>query len=56
MKNKENDLLRAVHHAARGVLRFNGVDAKRCNAYYAELVEAVGRVNDFDQSHDDDDY
>jgi len=50
---EEIDLLRAVHWAARGVMRYDGVDQKRGAEYYAQLRDAVYAVNDFDHSGGD---
>ena len=50
---KENGLLREVHHYARGVMRHNGIDKNRTNIAYDSLTCAVHEVNDFDNNHDD---
>jgi len=37
----ENELLREIHLCSRGVMRYNGVDAKRCNDYFDKLKDAT---------------
>jgi hypothetical protein len=53
-QEEELDLLRNLHYQARGVLRYNGVDGKRCSDYYDRFKGAVYEVNDFNNRIDDD--
>ena len=48
--DKELELLRAVHQNARGVMRYSGVNQKRCNDYFDQLRMSVYDVNDYQQS------
>lgn len=53
-KTEEIELLRLVHHAARGVMRYNGVDSERCREYYDQLSGVVQEVNELNDRGDDD--
>ena len=54
-EEQELKLLREVHHFARGVMRYNGVDSARCNSNYDKMVAAVHLVTDFYNECDEDD-
>ncbi len=54
-EKEELSLLRELHYNARGVLRYNGVDAKRCSDYYDRFKESVYKVNDFNDRIEDED-
>lgn len=51
---EELELLRDLHWKVRRLFRYNGVDAKRANEAYAEVSEAMHKVNDFNDRMDDD--
>lgn len=53
-EKEELELLRELHWNARRVLRYNGVNAKRCNDYYDLFKESVYKVNDFNDRIEDD--
>lgn len=46
----ENELLREIHQCARGVMRYNGVDAKRCNDYFDKLKGATHAFTDYENN------
>jgi len=48
-EQKELDLLREVHHHARGILRYSGEDEKAHYERWERFKEAVYAVNEFDQ-------
>ncbi len=52
---KENELLRAVHYHARGVMRHNGFHKLQTEEAYKAMSYAVHCVNDYDTNYDNED-
>ena len=47
----ELDLLRNIHHQARCLMRYNGIDKTRADNAYDAMKGAVYAVNDFNENN-----
>ena len=50
-EDQELELLRKLYEECRGILRYHGVDSKRCAEYFNKMSDSVQYINEFNNGN-----